>query len=79
MTLENKFRKTSIFYVTAKHGLKNTVDTLHMNVKLLTSKDMNMPWHVQSHVSSSIWKYIVTCLHPLQMVVLLCTLLYSAI
>ena len=35
--------------------------------------------HMYNHISSRVWRTIVTCVHPLQVVVLLCTLLYSTV
>ena len=39
-------------------------------------KDEDVSWHVQSHKPVTCLAYTVTCVHPLQGVVLLCTLQY---
>ena len=63
------------FYI----GYIYTVSFLHRTFKLRTFKDANM--HLQSNYVSKFkcLAYIVTCVHPLQVVVLLCTLLYSTV
>ena len=56
----------------------NTVSPLHTSLQVANFQNVNVHLHVQS-LKFTCLAYIVTCVHPLQVAVLLCALLYSTV